>query len=140
MIETFLTHRNDQLRNACKEAIRNGTHPIVRGTLYLPHSQIQSLPEGLKVCGDLDLAYSQIRTLPDDLWVGGDLNLSYSQINELPSNLEAGGGLFSLGALAAPDLPCVPAEEKLRSLLHECGSRDHRGTHWWRPVVPGRPW
>ena len=94
MIETFLTHRNDQLRNACKEAIRNGTHPIVRGTLYLPHSQIQSLPEGLKVCGDLDLAYSQIRTLPDDLWVGGDLNLSYSQINELPSNLEAGGGLF----------------------------------------------
>ena len=82
--------------------------------LFLAHSNITYLPEGLKVSGNLNISYtpklkslpsdldvkgniylegSNITSLPEDLQVGGDLDLSDTQVKLLPKGLQVGGDL-----------------------------------------------
>ena len=86
----------------------------IKGGLFLEHSNITSLPEGLKIGGNLNLSYafklkslpsdldvkgdiylegSKIESLPEGLKVGGDLDLTYTDIKSLPKGLEVGGDL-----------------------------------------------
>ena len=86
----------------------------IKGGLFLEHSNIASLPEGLKIGGNLNLSYtpklkslpsdldvkgdiylegSIIESLPEGLKVGGDLDLTYTDIKSLPKGLEVGGDL-----------------------------------------------
>ena len=83
--------------------------------LFLAHSNITYLPEGLKVSGNLNISYtpklkslpsdldvkgniylegSNIGSLPEGLKVGGDLDLAYTKITSLPKGLEVGGDLY----------------------------------------------
>jgi hypothetical protein len=83
--------------------------------LFLAHSNITYLPEGLKVSGNLNISYtpklkslpsdldvkgniylegSNIASLPEGLKVGGDLDLAYTKITSLPKGLEVGGDLY----------------------------------------------
>ena len=83
--------------------------------LFLAHSNITYLPEGLKVSGNLNISYtpklkslpsdldvkgdiylegSNIASLPEGLEVGGDLDLAYTKITSLPKGLEVGGDLY----------------------------------------------
>ena len=83
--------------------------------LFLAHSNITYLPEGLKVSGNLNISYtpklkslpsdldvkgdiylegSIIESLPEGLKVGGDLDLTYTDIKSLPKGLEVGGDLY----------------------------------------------
>ena len=83
--------------------------------LFLAHSNITYLPEGLKVSGNLNISYtpklktlpsdldvkgniylegSNIASLPEGLKVGGDLDLAYIKITSLPKGLEVGGDLY----------------------------------------------
>ena len=80
--ETFLTHKDVSLRNACKEAIRAGRHPIIYGDLDLSNildrprpDPIKSLPDGLEIRVDLKLCGSAIKSLPNGLVVKGNLDL-----------------------------------------------------------------
>ena len=87
----------------------------IKGGLFLEHSNIASLPEGLKIGGNLNLSYtpklkslpsdldvkgdiylegSIIESLPEGLKVGGDLDLTYTDIKSLPKGLEVGGDLY----------------------------------------------
>ena len=87
----------------------------IKGGLFLEHSNIASLPEGLKIGGNLNLSYtfklkslpsdldvkgdiylegSKIESLPEGLKVGGDLDLTYTDIKSLPKGLEVGGDLY----------------------------------------------
>ena len=87
----------------------------IKGGLFLQHSDIPYLPEGLKIGGNLNLSYtpklkslpsdldvkgdiylegSNIASLPEGLKVGGDLDLAYTKITSLPKGLEVGGNLF----------------------------------------------
>ena len=82
--------------------------------LFLAHSNITYLPEGLKISGNLNISYtpklkslpsdldvkgdiylegSIIESLPEGLKVGGDLDLTYTDIKSLPKGLEVGGDL-----------------------------------------------
>ena len=86
----------------------------IKGGLFLEHSDIPYLPEGLKIGGNLNLSYtpklkslpsdldvkgdiylegSIIESLPEGLKVGGDLDLTYTDIKSLPKGLEVGGDL-----------------------------------------------
>ena len=86
----------------------------IKGGLFLQHSDIPYLPEGLKIGGNLNLSYtpklkslpsdldvkgdiylegSIIESLPEGLKVGGDLDLTYTDIKSLPKGLEVGGDL-----------------------------------------------
>jgi hypothetical protein len=66
----------------------------IKGGLFLHHSNITSLPEGLKVGGDLNLTYTvKLESLPSNLDVKGDLNLHGSNITSLPEGLKVGGSL-----------------------------------------------
>ena len=83
--------------------------------LFLAHSNITYLPEGLKVSGYLNISYtpklkslpsdldvkgdiylegSNIASLPEGLKVGGDLDLAYTKITSLPKGLKVGGDLY----------------------------------------------
>jgi hypothetical protein len=83
--------------------------------LFLAHSNITYLPEGLKISGNLNISYtpklkslpsdldvkgdiylegSNITSLPEDLQVGGDLDLAYTKITSLPKGLEVGRNLY----------------------------------------------
>ena len=83
--------------------------------LFLAHSNITYLPEGLKVSGNLNISYtpklktlpsdldvkgniylegSNIGSLPEGLKVGGDLDLAYTKITSLPKGLKVGGDLY----------------------------------------------
>ena len=66
----------------------------VKGDLDLSHTEIESLPEGLKVGGWLDLAYTFIESLPEGLKVGGHLDLIETDIKFLPKGLEVGRNLY----------------------------------------------
>ena len=87
----------------------------IKGGLFLQHSDIPYLPEGLKIGGNLNLSYtpklktlpsdldvkgniylegSNIASLPEGLKVGGDLDLAYTKITSLPKGLEVGGDLY----------------------------------------------
>ena len=65
----------------------------VKGDLNLRSSEINSLPEGLKVGGDLELTGTNITSLPKDLEFGGNLMLSNTKITSLQEGLEVGGNL-----------------------------------------------
>lgn len=58
--------------------------------LNLYNTQIQELPDNLRVGGDLDLEKTLVTKLPNGLRVGDDLNLRHTQITELPDNLAVG--------------------------------------------------
>ena len=62
--------------------------------LFLAHSNITYLPEGLKVSGNLNISYTpKLKSLPSDLDVKGDIYLEGSNIASLPEGLEVGGDL-----------------------------------------------
>lgn len=66
----------------------------VKYGLFLPHSNIESLPEGLKVGGNFNISYTpKLKTLPSDLDVKGDIYLEGSAISSLPEGLKVGGDL-----------------------------------------------
>ena len=66
----------------------------IEGDLDLTYSNIESLPEGLKVGGNLILRYSRIESLPEGLKVGGDLRLDgCANITSLPKGLVVYGDL-----------------------------------------------
>jgi hypothetical protein len=65
-----------------------------KGTFNLSHTNIMSLPEGLKIHSHLDLYKTKITLLPEGLEVGGDLDLSGSGIETLPEGLKVGGDLY----------------------------------------------
>jgi hypothetical protein len=79
---------------------------IINDDLYLRHSAITSLPEGLKVGGDLSLSYSKVKSLPEGLEVGGDLYLmSCNDLTSLPKSLKVSGGLFLNKSKSITSLP-----------------------------------
>ena len=66
----------------------------IEGDLDLTYSNIESLPEGLKVGGNLILRYSRIKSIPKGLKVGGDLRLDgCDNITSLPKGLVVDGDL-----------------------------------------------
>ena len=68
------------------------------GDLILTYSDIESLPEGLKVNGYLNLyGCNYLKSLPKGLEVGGNLTLYKTKITSLPKGLEVGGGLYIYG-------------------------------------------
>jgi hypothetical protein len=68
---------------------------IVKGDLDLTKTDIESLPDGLKVEANLSLyGCKNIQSLPEGLEVGGFLDLGYSNITSLPKGLKVGGRLF----------------------------------------------
>jgi len=68
---------------------------VIKGNLNLYHSEITSLPEGLKVGGSLDLYSTKIKSLPEGLEVGIDLYLMETQnITLLPKGLKVYGDLY----------------------------------------------
>jgi hypothetical protein len=68
----------------------------IEGDLDLTYSNIESLPEGLKVSGDLILSYCEnISSLPEGLIVRGNLILEDCiQLHSLPKGLKVGGTLY----------------------------------------------
>ena len=68
---------------------------FVEGDLDLTKTDIESLPDGLKVEANLSLyGCKNIQSLPEGLEVGGFLDLGYSNITSLPKGLKVGGRLF----------------------------------------------
>ena len=68
---------------------------IVDGHLYLPDSEIKSLPKGLEVGGHLYLYDSKIESLPEGLKVRWDLTLNYCKnLTSLPKGLQVGSNLY----------------------------------------------
>ena len=67
---------------------------IIKSGLDLSGTEIETLPEGLKVGGDLDLAYTFIEYLPEGLEVGGYLDLIESSVEFLPKGLKVGRDLY----------------------------------------------
>ena len=66
----------------------------IKGGLFLEHSDIPYLPEGLKIGGNLNLSYTpKLKSLPSDLDVKGDIYLDSSNIASLPEGLKVGGDL-----------------------------------------------
>ena len=66
----------------------------IKGGLFLQHSDIPYLPEGLKIGGNLNLSYTpKLKSLPSDLDVKGDIYLEGSNIASLPEGLKVGGEL-----------------------------------------------
>ena len=66
----------------------------IKGGLFLEHSNIASLPEGLKIGGNLNLSYTfKLKSLPSDLDVKGDIYLEGSKITSLPEGLKVRGEL-----------------------------------------------
>ena len=62
--------------------------------LFLAHSNITYLPEGLKVSGNLNISYTpKLKSLPSDLDVKGDIYLEGSNITSLPEGLKVGRDL-----------------------------------------------
>jgi hypothetical protein len=102
--------------------------------LYLKHTPIQSLPEGLVVGGNLDLSNLKIRSLPAGLKVGGSLYLHDTPIESLPAGLVVRGNLdlrysqirsLSEGLMVGGDLnlermpiKSLPADLKVRGDLN----------------------
>ena len=77
----------------------------IKGDLVLAESDIESLPEGLKVGGSLDLSSCiDLKSLPDNLKVGGELNLEGTNIKQLPKGLYVGDD-FRLVGLKIKSLP-----------------------------------
>ena len=67
----------------------------IKGDLDLTGSEIEELPEGLKVGGDLYLEYSSsITSLPEGLEVGNHLDLRGINMESLPKGLKVGQNLF----------------------------------------------
>jgi hypothetical protein len=75
-----------------------------KGTFNLSHTNIMSLPEGLKIYGHLDLYKTKITLLPEGLEVGENLYLNDTKIKSLPEGLEVGGDL-NLRGLEIQSLP-----------------------------------
>ena len=68
---------------------------IVNGDLNLTKTDIESLPDGLKVENNLSLyGCKNIQSLPKGLEVGEDLDLGHSNITSLPKGLKVGGNLY----------------------------------------------
>jgi len=66
----------------------------IEGSLFLHHSNISYLPEGLKIGGNLHLSYTpKLKSLPSDLDVKGDIYLEGSKITSLPEGLKVRGEL-----------------------------------------------
>ena len=65
-----------------------------KGTFNLSHTNIMSLPEGLKIHGHLDLYKTKIKSLPEGLKVGENLYLNDTKIKSLPEGLKVGGDLY----------------------------------------------
>ncbi len=80
----------DDFRGRVIDVIRDTDWSKVGGYLDLSHTQITSLPSGLKVGGYLDLSHTQITSLPSGLKVGEGLYLDDTQ-TELRSNANALG-------------------------------------------------
>jgi len=70
----------------------------VEGSLILSGLKITSLPKNLEVKGTLSLYESEITSLPEDLKVGFDLILTYSTITSLPRGLKVGGYIYMFGS------------------------------------------
>jgi len=68
----------------------------INGDLDLTYSNIESLPEGLKIDGDLILNYCEnISSLPEGLLVRGNLILEECiNLSSLPKGLKVGGTLY----------------------------------------------
>jgi hypothetical protein len=78
------------------------------GSLWLSRSDIEALPQGLKVKGHLDLRdCTSLKELPKGLKVGTSLNLEgCTSLKELPENLEISeGGLSVKGCTSLKELP-----------------------------------
>ena len=82
----------------------------IKGDLVLAESDIESLPEGLKVGGSLDLSSCiDLKSLPDNLKVGENLSLSETRFRFLPKGLEVGGNLD----LYASQIDSLPKDLKV---------------------------
>jgi len=79
---------------------------IVKGDLDLTKTDIESLPDGLKVEANLSLyGCKNIQSLPEGLEVGGFLDLGYSNITSLPKGLKVGGSLSLFDCANITSLP-----------------------------------
>jgi hypothetical protein len=65
-----------------------------KDTFNLSHTNIMSLPEGLKIHGHLSLYKTKITLLPEGLEVGEHLYLNDTKIKSLPEGLKVGGDLY----------------------------------------------
>jgi hypothetical protein len=79
---------------------------IIKGDLDLTKTDIESLPDGLKVENNLSLyGCKNIQSLPEGLEVGGHLDLGYSNITSLPKGLKVGGSLSLFDCANITSLP-----------------------------------
>ncbi len=67
---------------------------IFKGDLNLYNSNIETLPEGLKVGDYLDLRKTKITSLPEGLEVGSYLDIEDTKITSLPKGLQVGSSLY----------------------------------------------
>ena len=88
----------------------------VGGHLSLHHTQIESLPEGLRVEGDLDVSSTPLKTLPKGLYVEGELDIASTQIEELPEDLDVRGGLSAYDTPLADKYTYNQIEDMLPNL------------------------
>jgi hypothetical protein len=92
---------------------------VVRGSLNLSNTQIESLPAGLVVGRHLILHDTPIKSLPAGLKVGGSLKLSDSQIQSLPARLRVGRDLD----LSNTPIQSLPAGLQVGEFLILFGTR-----------------
>lgn len=76
---------------------------FLRG-VNLSHTKISMMPDNIEI-GDLDLSYTQINRLPEKLKVNGDLDLSGLKLVELPSDLRVTGRIYLTGS----EIKVIPA-------------------------------
>ena len=86
-----------------------------KGTFDLSHTNITSLPGGLKVWGNLRLNHTKIKSLPEGLEVGGWFDLRNSEIISLPKGLKVGD---SLDLNNSTSLTSLPEGMKVGGFLH----------------------
>ena len=60
----------------------------VGGSLYLSHTNIESLPDNLHVGRDLYLSNTNIKSLPNNLQVGGFLDLGNTPLSKMYSGYQ----------------------------------------------------
>lgn len=73
----------------------NNLPNVIDGDLILNWTNVESLPDNLKITGQLSLIDAKhIFNLPDNLDVGETLNVSNTNIETLPANLQIGGSLL----------------------------------------------
>ena len=67
---------------------------VIEDSLFFMHSNLEKVPNDIKVGKDIKLIVNNITELPDNLVVNGNLEIDYNPINKLPNGLIIKGDLY----------------------------------------------